>query len=276
MLYFKNMTTIIKKIIFFLSFALCLASCSQYQKALNSEDVTFKYRVADSLYSQEKYSKAIRLFEQIAPGYRGKPQAEKMYYMYAMSTYKQKQYMMSSHLFERFVAQYSYSQKAEEAWFLMGKSYAELSPRYSLDQIDTYKAIDKLQQFINKYPESEYVAEANAIVAELNRKIEKKHFENAKQYNTIAGYTRDYKAAIVALDNFLVEFPGTIYAEDALYYKFDSMYNIAINSVPDKKRERLNQAKSAYEALIKLNADTKYKDKANKMLTEIENELQKI
>src|SRR5690606_16905264 len=139
----KNVMTIIKKIIFFLCFALCLASCSQYQKALNSEDVALKYKMADSLYSAEKYNKAIRLFEQIAPGYRGKPQAEKMYYMYAMSTYKQEQYMMSSHLFERFVAQYSFSQKAEEAWFLMGKSYAELSPRYSLDQVDTYKAIDK-------------------------------------------------------------------------------------------------------------------------------------
>lgn len=257
-------------------FALCLASCSQYQKALNSEDVALKYKMADSLYAAEKYNKAIRLFEQIAPGYRGKPQAEKMYYMYAMSTYKQEQYMMSSHLFERFVAQYSFSQKAEEAWFLMGKSYAELSPRYSLDQVDTYKAIDKLQQFINKYPESEYVAEANSIVAELNRKIEKKHFENAKQYNTIAGYTRDYKAAIVALDNFLIDFPGTIYAEDALYYKFDSMYNIAINSVPDKKKDRLNQAKSAYDALVKFKAETKYKDKAQKMLAEIESELHKI
>lgn len=268
--------TIMKKIVFFLCFALCLASCSQYQKALNSEDVGVKYKMADSLYTAGKYNKAIRLFEQIAPGYRGKPQAEKMYYMYAMSTYKQEQYMMSSHLFERFVAQYSFSQKAEEAWFLMGKSYAELSPRYSLDQVDTYKAIDKLQQFINKYPESEYVAEANTIVAELNRKIEKKHFENAKQYNTIAGYTRDYKAAIVALDNFLIDFPGTIYAEDALFYKFDSMYNIALNSVPDKKKERLNQAKSAYDALLKFKADTKYKDKAVKMLAEIESELHKI
>jgi outer membrane protein assembly factor BamD len=32
---------------------------------------------------------------------------------------------------------------------------------YSLDQTDTYKAIDKLQAFIDTYPNSEYLPEAN-------------------------------------------------------------------------------------------------------------------
>jgi outer membrane protein assembly factor BamD len=32
----------------------------------------------------------------------------------------------------------------------------------------------------------------------------------------------DYKSAIVALENFVVDYPGTPYKEDALYYKLDS------------------------------------------------------
>jgi outer membrane protein assembly factor BamD len=48
-----------------------------------------------------------------------------------------------------------------------------------------------------------------------------------------------------------------------LYYKFDSAYQLGINSVESKKEERLNVAKTAYTSLMKFNAETKYKEKAN-------------
>jgi outer membrane protein assembly factor BamD len=41
------------------------------------------------------------------------------------------------------------------------------------------------------------------------------------------------KSALVALDNFIADYPGTPYKEDALYYKFDSAYQL-VNSVPAK------------------------------------------
>jgi len=264
-----------KKIFFLLFIAISFASCNEYQKALNGEDIAKKYMVAEKMYNKEKYNKALRLFEQIAPGYRGKPEAERMFYMYAKSSYEMKQYGMSAHWFERFVSNYPRSEKVEEAWLLSGKSFAELSPRYPKDQIDTYKAINKLQEFINLYPDSEYAPEANQIIIELNQKIEKKYFEIAKQYNTIAGYTRDYNASIVALDNFLIEYTGTIYTEDALYYKFDSMYHLAINSVASRKKERLEQAKEAHRVLLRHNAASVYKTQADKMLEKLEEELQK-
>jgi outer membrane protein assembly factor BamD len=47
---------------------------------------------------------------------------------------------------------------------------------------------------------------------------------------------------LVALDNFIADYPGTPY-KDALYYKFDSAYQLGINSVPAKMEERLNVAK---------------------------------
>jgi outer membrane protein assembly factor BamD len=59
-----------------------------------------------------------------------------------------------------------------------------LSPIYSLDQTDTYKAIDKLQAFIDTYPNSEYLSEANETVRVLQEKIEKKYLKTPRiQYN---------------------------------------------------------------------------------------------
>ena len=57
----------------------------------------------------------------------------------------------------------------------------------------------------------------NQTIKTLREKLEKKSYEVAKQYNTI----ENHKAAIVALDNFVINFPGTPFKEKALYYKLE-------------------------------------------------------
>lgn len=259
-----------KKIIYLLLLVAVFSSCNEYQKALKTEDVAVKFDMATKLYDAGKYTKAIRIFEQIAPAYRGKPQAEKLFYMFAQSYYKTKQYYLAGFQFESFVSGYPKSEKLQEAAYLGARSYSMLSPVYSLDQTDTTKALDKLQTFIDTYPNSEYLSEANATVKVLSEKIEKKVFENAKGYNTIS----DFKSAIVALDNFVADYPGTPFREDALFYKYDSAYQLAINSIPAKMEERLNAAKTAHSNLIKFYANSKYKKTADAMLARIDKDLQ--
>lgn len=258
-----------RKFLAFLLLAVFVCSCSPYQKALKSDDMALKFEQASAKYEKGKYQKAIRLFEQMAPSYRGKPQAEKMYYMFAQSYYKTEQYYLAAYQFESFASGYPKSEKIEEASYLAAKCYSMLSPVYSLDQTDTFKAIDKLQAFIDRFPNSEYMPDANKTVKELREKIEKKVFENAKGYNKIS----DYKSALVAFDNFISDYPGTPYKEEALYYKLDSAYKLAINSVPAKMEERLNNAKLAYNKLVQFKADTKYKSEADEMLARIETDL---
>jgi len=252
--------------------ATLLVSCSEYQKALKSEDSGLKYAQAEKKYNDGKYNKAIRLFEQMAPNYKGKPQAEKMFYMFAQSYYKTEQYYLAGFQFETFAASYPRSEKAEEASYLSAKSYANTSPRYSLDQVDTEKAIDKLQAFIDKYPDSEFLKEANETMTKLRGKLEKKAYEVAYGYNKIS----DYKSAIVAFDNFVSDFPGTPYKEKALYYRFDSTYQLALNSIPSRMEERLNEAKGAYGNLIKFYPNTEYKKDADQMLAKIETDLKQF
>ena len=261
-----------KKIVSFLVIILLLASCNEYQKALKSEDPAVKLEMATKMYEAKKYNKAIRIFEQIASVYRGKPESENLYFMFSQSYFKTKQYYLAGYQFESFVSSFPKSEKAQEASFLGAKSYSMLSPVYSLDQTDTTKAIEKLQAFIDTYPNSVYLAEANTIVKNLNEKLERKVFENAKGYNTIS----DFKSALVALDNFIADYPGTPFKEDALFYKYDSAYQLGINSVPAKMEERLNVAKVAYANLIKFKADTKYKKQADEMLARVEKDLQKF
>lgn len=265
----NNILMVSKKLVSLFLLVVLITSCGEYQKALKTEDVAVKFEMATKLYDTGKYNDAIRLIEQIAPAYRGKPQAEKLFYMFSQSYYKTKQYYLAAYQFESFVSGYPKSEKAEEAAYLGAKCFSMLSPVYSLDQIDTFKAIDKLQVFIDSYPNSTYLPEANRVLRELNEKIEKKVYENAKGYHTIM----DYKSAMVALDNFIADYPGTPFKEDALFYKYDSAYQLAINSVPSKMEERLNISKTAYYSLIKYKPDTRHKKIADEMMIRIETDL---
>lgn len=265
-----------KKFFYILITITVLSSCGEYQKALKSEDIATKFQMGEDLYNQEKYAKANKLFAQIVPNYRGKPQAEKLMYLYSNSFYKMKDYYIAGYQFERFATSYPKSEKLEEASFLSAKSYYMLSPVYSKDQKETKDAIEKLQTFINLFPESEYLAEANVLIKELDYKLQKKAFEIAKQYNTIS----DYPASVRSFDNFIFEFPGSTLKEDALFYRLDSAYKLAMNSLEYKRstriplrKPRLEEAKEFYTAFKKAFVNSKYIEQVDDMALAIEEEL---
>lgn len=264
-----------KNICYTLLITLILSSCSEYQKALKSEDVATKFKLGTELYDTGKFGKANKLFAQIAPQYRGKPQGEKLMFMFSNSFYEMRDYYLSGYQFERFESQYPKSEKAEEAAFLGAKSFYMLSPVYSKEQKETVDAIEKLQLFINKYPDSEYLPEANKLIQELDYKLEKKAFEIAKLYNEIANFeSQDYEAAMKAFDNFLLDYPGTSFREEAMYYRFDSAYRLAINSVEYKRGDRLNTAIKYYESFNKAYPESQFSAEATRMNTELRTAIQ--
>jgi len=242
-----------------------LVSCSDYQKLLNSDDVPEKYKQAEVFYNNGEYRKANRLLEQILPTYRGKPQAQRVIFFFADSYFQTRSYNLAAYQYESFVKSYPKSERVQEATFKAAKSYYHQSPSYSLDQEDTYKAIEKLQIFINLYPNSQYNPEANQMISELQEKLEKKDFEIAKQYFTI----RDYRASIKANDNFIANFPGTKFREEALYTKFLSLYEIAINSIFSKKEKRLKELQEQYNLILRYYPETLF-------LVDLDNKMKKV
>ncbi len=258
-----------KRFIVIIIFFVALSSCSEYQKAIKSKDNTVKYELGKKMYEKGKLNKAIVLFGGLGSSYRVKPEGALMYYMYADSYYKKKQYLLAAYQYGVLVSAFPKSDKVEESEFMIAKCHYNQSGKYSLDQKDTDKAIEKLQKFIDDYPDSGYLPESNKMMAELTLKLEKKRFEIAKQYNT----TSNYKASIKALDIFMADNPGSNYREESLFLRLDSGYKLAMNSVEDKKKERLTNAVKYHKALLKFNQDTKYKKEADNMLSDLEKQL---
>ncbi|GEQ86656.1 outer membrane protein assembly factor BamD [Patiriisocius marinistellae] len=248
-------------------------SCSEYQNVLKGDDSAAKLKMAESLYqvgTKGKYKKALRLMEQIVPLYRGKPQAEKLMYMYSNTFYELEDYFVAGYQFERFESSYPKSDSVERAAYKSAKSYYELSPRFSLDQTDTRKALEKLQAYVNKYPNSQFRQESNALVKELREKLERKDIETADQYLLIGKQIGSFKPAIDAYDNFVSDHPGSIYREHAFYGRFEAAYNRAINSIPSVVEERLITAKGYYNQYLKYYKEGEMKADADELLATVE------
>ena len=257
----------IKNLAYLLSFSVLLFSCGEYQKVLNKGTSEDQYKMAVKMYESKNYGKALRLFEKITPSYRDKPQMERFQFMVAQSNFNEKNYSISGYYFDRFAKNYPKSSKKEEASFLAAYSYKLASPVFSLDPTDTNKALESFQSFINEYPDSDKIKEANKHYKELRYKLQKKYFEIAKTYYRTAGYDlRNYKAAIQAFDNLLSDYLGSEFKEEALYYRLKAAHDFVLKSTFRRKPERVKDAISAYEKLKRNYPESTFMEDAEKML----------
>jgi outer membrane protein assembly factor BamD len=216
---------------------IALGSCkSKYEKLRASNDNAKKYAEAIRLYNKKEYSKALGLFEPLVTRYRGQEQAEDLYYYYAYTNYKLKDYTSARYHFKTFADTYPSSSRAEECRFMAAYCYYLDSPIYSLDQENTNKAIENLQLFINLYPKSDRVPEANKLIQNLQDKLEEKSFANSRLYLTIG----DYQSAVISFGNTLRDYPDTKYAEEIEYLTTKSQYLYASHSNEFVQEDRFN------------------------------------
>jgi len=204
-----------------------------------------KYNKSIEFYDKGDYYRAQQLFDQILVFYKGTDKAEKISYYNAYCYYKQEDYILAGYYFNSFVTTFPTSQFTEECAFMSAYCSYMDSPIFSLDQTNTTAAISSLQLFINQYPNSQRLEQCNQLIDELHGKLEKKAFNIAMLYYRMD----DYKATIISLNNLLKEFPDTKEREKVLYSLLDAKYKYAINSVPEKRKERFENALEAYHVI---------------------------
>lgn len=232
-------------VVFALVFVLMFSSCaSKHKKLLKSNDNEAKYQAAIKAYEQGNYYQATQLFENLIFYYRGKSQAEDVNMYYGKSLMGSKDYYAAGYQFENFVRWFPYSPQAEEALYLSAYCKYMESPDFYLDQTLTKESMKAFQDYLDKYPESPRVNEANKCFDELRLKLIKKDYTTAYNYYKV----EQYQAAHVALTNFLTKYSDqTQYRQDAMYYIVLSGYYYAKKSVIEKQKERWNSMILDYE-----------------------------
>lgn len=220
-----------------------------------------KYEAALKYYENKKYAKAALLLEDVLPILVGKEEGEKAQFYYAYAYFNQELYIESAYYFQEFYTTYGRSPMAEEALFMHGYSLYLQSPRHNLDQTPTLEAINDLQSFIDRYPNSEYKSKATEILDELQYKLAFKAFNNAKLFYNLGRY----KAALVMLDEFMDAFPDSEYVEEATYLKVKVAHDLAQNSLSSLQKERYGQAVEFYTTFIDKYPESKWAPEAEKL-----------
>lgn len=231
-----------------------LVSCSKYQKMLKSTDNEKKYEIAMDYYERKDYNRALELFDLLQAAYRGTAKGEDISYYTAYCYYNLEDYTVATYYFKRYAQTYPLSNRAEECLFMNAYCYYLDSPRYSLDQSNTLSAITELQLFIDTYPKSMRVAEANRLIDDLREKLELKDYNISVMYYKMA----DYMAAITSFENLLKNYPDTDRQEEILHFMTMAYFEFAENSISQKKRERYEAAVDAYNNLLYLYPESSY------------------
>jgi outer membrane protein assembly factor BamD len=218
------------------------SSCGEYEKLLKSTDADLKKEKAKEYYAAGQYVKSSELLGQIIPRFRATEEAEELNWMHAMSYYGMKDYFMAGSYFKTFVDQFPFGKHAEEAHYLVAMCDYKISPRAELDQENTKNALEEFNVFINRYTYSPKVEECHKLIAELQDKLVDKSHNNAKLYYDM----KQYKAAIVAINNSLKEYATSKYREEMMYLKLSSLYLYAVNSMADKQKTRYQDTLDDY------------------------------
>jgi outer membrane protein assembly factor BamD len=226
--------------------SLTLGSCTEYRKVLKSDDMQYKYDTALSYFKDGKYTKAYPLLEELYIVYRGTDKGERIAYYQAKCDFNMKDYILAGHRFTQFYRNYPNSVFTEEAQFLSAYCNYLLSPKWSLDQADTERAIRSFQLFAIDYPESKRIDSCNTLLDELRFKLEYKEYRAAKLF-----YRMElYRASQTSFSNFNRSYPGSTFKEEAYFLEYKSGYLLALNSVEDKKLERIEVAMQAYLTFV--------------------------
>ncbi|MFM7387427.1 MAG: outer membrane protein assembly factor BamD [Bacteroidota bacterium] len=237
------------KRILFLGLLAALAACSDYNEVLKGDDYALKFSTANTLYQTESkraYEKAIVLFEQVFQHAPKSKEGETSYFLMAKSYYEKQDYYMAGYYFGSFVQRYPYSMRHEEAFFLTAMCSVNNSPKWSLDQTETYEAINAVQQFVDKYPSSPLIDSCNKIIDELSYKLEYKDYNKVLLYDK----TGNYKAAVSYADLFMEKFPLSIHEEEVRSCAIKNGFYLAENSIESKKKERIEETLQRYRTFV--------------------------
>lgn len=249
--------------------ALLIASCSEYNKVLKSTDTELKYTKAVEYFNKGEYYKSLPIFEELIGVTRGSQRAEDVQFYFARCQFGVEDYYLANYYLKTFAKSFPSSPRSEECLFLAAECSYNLSPGYTLDQTETRSAIDEYQLFLDQYPGSHLKDSAAHRIENLSFKLEKKKFEIARQYAT----TMRYNAAVMALNDFLKEYPASQYREEAMYLIVKSRYEHAMGSIESKKMDRLRLVTESFHTFANsfpeselLNDAESYKKRATKEL----------
>ncbi len=219
-----------------------LSSCSKFSKIQKSKDVNYKLSKANEYYEKKQYRNASTIYEELFPALKGTEKFEELYYKYAYCFFYEKEYEHASSLYKGYLDFFHNNAKAEEVDFMHAYCFYKQSPKIELEQVNTVKALNMMQTFINTHAGSLKIKDANAVIDEGRAKLELKEARAAQLYYNLG----QFRSSGLAFNTLLNNYPESIKADTYKYMVVKSYYRFAKLSILEKQIERFEKVTIEY------------------------------
>ncbi|MBO4724403.1 MAG: outer membrane protein assembly factor BamD [Bacteroidaceae bacterium] len=254
-------------IVLFLALVLAtMSGCSGYNKILKASDYNTKYSLAKTYFMEGRFTTCSSILEECVAYQRGTAQAEESMYMLATCYYNIEDYLSASQYYLACYRAFPSSLYSENCLFWSGKSLYLDTPDPRLDATSTTSAIIQLQRFVETYPESKYRPEAETMIYEMYDRLVEKELSTADLYYNMGNYLgNNYRSCIIVAQNALRDYPYTKYREKLSMLVLKAKFQMAQESVLDKRDDRYRDAIDEYYAFKNEFPESSYMKEADKM-----------
>lgn len=251
-----------------------LSACKSELSLLKYADDEYKYEAAKAAYAEGKYATASLLFGEVLASLKGTSYGEESLYMLAMSVFQHRDYESAASYFKKYYQSYPKGIYVEEARYRCAYSRYKMVPDTRLDQTNTHEALDEFMSFIEHYPNTSLKPQTQEMIYLLQDKLIEKEYLSAKLYYDLGSYVincayggSNYEACIVTANNALNDYPyATAERREAFSILIlRSKYQLAKNSVVEKKMERYRDVVDEYYGFVNDFPESQYLSEVNNM-----------
>ncbi len=254
-------------------------SCGNYVAVQKTTDMEYRYEEAKALFVEGSYIRAAALLSDVLVFMKNTANGEECLYMLAQAELGMRDYETASAYFKKYYQTYPKGIYAEMARYYSALTLYKMVPDVRLDQTSTWDAIKEFQNFQELYPYSRMKDRAQKCIGDLQDMLVAKEYESAKLYYNLGDYMANcafggsnYEACIVTAENALKDFPfaSTSRREELSILVLRSRYQLAKQSVEEKRIERFRSAIDEYYSFVNDYPESKYMSEAKDILASAE------
>lgn len=253
---------------------LLFSGCAhEFNQVYKSQDTNYKYEFAKEAFANGKYTQASTLLEELIMVMKGTDNAEESLYMLGMAHFNNKDYESAAQSFKTYCKTYPKGIYAENAAYYIGESLYQSTPEPRLDQTETVNAIAAFQDYLDIYHDAKMKDKAQSRLLQLQDKLIKKELYSAQLYYNLGNYFgnctnggSNYEACIITAQNAIKDYPYSKEREAFALLIMKSKFELAQQSVEEKKVDRYRDAEDECYGFINEYPDSKNKAMAEKFI----------
>lgn len=246
-----------------------LGSCSEYNKILKSSDAELKYKYAKKYFDEKKYNRTITLLSEIIPFYKNRSEEQSMTFLLGQAYFYDKDYTSATQIYKRYYTQFPKGEFTELARFNAGYGLYLDSPDARLDQTNTHKSMQELNEYLEYFPKGEKAKEAEDLLYELQEKLAYKEFMSCRLYYNLGLYMgNNYQACIITAREALKDYPFSVYTEEFQILIIRSKFELAAHSINELQPARYRDLIDEHFNYINMFPEGKYKKESTKYYRE--------